>query len=331
MNSDLLQANQQNKQKKFEFSKKKQGADGFRKRFETTNLFPQNSPEFIEYGLDEDLTEPEVTESAGENLAKVQKINKIINEKLKNNYYETAAVESSDTQDEVLVIKQEDTVVIDDMKVAAGALSEQIAKLEWWQDIKSNVDKSELARAIGNLRQPGLAREIMERQYDEAVLINAHSQLNIESLVQQFVAEADDRPVSRLNLLGGMSGVFDALARFRVKPDFKLFNTMLQVVYNDLESEELLLKRMQEFNCKPDTDFVNFLIARKAKRKQRVEIDVMKKEPLLPFCKNIHLYLNFVLGCVQNATRKRVIAEYKNVWLACLWSRQFVAAEKFFQ
>jgi hypothetical protein len=242
---------------------------------ESANLFPRNTLEFNEFNVDEDLESlrqvdtNETNETQEEKDLKIKNLTDGITDKLDN-------INMKESNDELFIVKKEETEVIDEMKLAATALKEQISKLEWWQDIKTNIDRDQLKKAVTQLKQPGLKNLFEESNHEEVVLVKVYDQKTVEELIERVLSEETDDALSRLNMLGGLNGVFDALAKFRVKPDHKLFNILVRSIRNDLESEEDLLSRIKEIGCRPDTDFINFLINKRILRGQKAQADVTK-------------------------------------------------------
>jgi hypothetical protein len=245
------------------------------KSIESANLFPKDTQGFDEFNIDEDLlglrknAESENRETFQETDVKIKALSDEISNKL-------AASDGEKPSEKVHMVKEEEVEVIDEMKMAAAALKEQISKLEWWQDIKSNIDRDQLKKAVTQLKQPGLKTFLMETNHEEVVLAKVYDQKRVNELIERVLSEEEDVPLSRLNILGGLNGVFEALAKFRVKPDHKLFNILVRSIRNDLESEEDLLSRIKECGCIPDTDFINFLIIKRINRGHKDDADVTK-------------------------------------------------------
>ncbi len=76
-------------------------------------------------------------------------------------------------------------------------------------------------------------------------------------------------PTSRLQLLGGVSGVCAALHRQNLAPDAKLFTYLLDLIGDDEVSENKLLSTMEAEKVVPDTIFFNMLIRRRGRRGER--------------------------------------------------------------
>jgi pentatricopeptide repeat protein len=197
------------------------------------NIFPEGSKVYEEFKFDEDfeLIKRESTEDTEdrrsleeknfENQQKVTQKTKFIVNKLEEN--------ETGNQDEVLRISEENVHLIDEMKVAAQSLQKQIDKLEWWQDIRSNIDQEELKNSIKHLKNPGLRAALMEINPDERILNTVFDEKDIEKKLNDLVLEDLDNSVQRLKLIGGVEGFFDSMDKFKVKPNFKTFNTLIQV------------------------------------------------------------------------------------------------------
>ena len=103
------------------------------------NLFPVNSEEhsiFLEMDQDEKKFSPNSLENMSTNIDTVvgNLENKIQEEVSSNN--------------DVVQIKQQDVHIIEEMQVVGKALGKQIENLEWWQEIKPNIDSTELMRDL---------------------------------------------------------------------------------------------------------------------------------------------------------------------------------------
>lgn len=70
-----------------------------------------------------------------------------------------------------------------------------------------------------------------------------------------------DTPQQRLALLGGPSGVCEAIKRRRMAPSVKMFGFMMDMVGDNEESEAALLALMERENVRPDTIMLNMLVS----------------------------------------------------------------------
>lgn len=116
--------------------------------------------------------------------------------------------------------------VIEDSKLVGISLEKQIENLEWWQDIKTNVKRSDLLNSLTKHR-PEMKEVILSQNY-ESMLTRLNPE--IEKEVFEFVTSDQDTPKGHLELLGGIEGVFKSMTNHQVKPDFKIFNIMIQVI-----------------------------------------------------------------------------------------------------
>lgn len=130
-----------------------------------------------------------------------------------------------DGSSNVLELSPKDVHVIDEFRVVGRSLESQIRNLEWWQDIKTNVDKTELLKGLANFK-PEIKEVIMAQSY-ESLLTRVNS--SIEKEVFDFVTSDQDTPEGHLSMLGSANGVFRSMTSHQVTPDFKTFNIMTQV------------------------------------------------------------------------------------------------------
>lgn len=146
----------------------------------------------------------------------------------------------------VVVLSESDVKLMNQDQDMADKLTEQIMKLEWWQDIRSNIDQSELKTQLERIKNPELREAIIQNasrssiDSNYGVLIKKQDQNAIEGLINDQLSKKssmfdDRRPgcmdnsANRLKLLGDVSGVLEAVSKFNVQPDCKFFNIMIQV------------------------------------------------------------------------------------------------------
>ena len=99
--------------------------------------------------------------------------------------------------------------------------------LQWWQNIRTNIDKKDLARDLAKLR-PHERQSLLDSSLTESILVNVSE--NIDELIEKRM-EFEDRRVDRLNLIGGLTGVLTAMENFKVNPDHRTVNILLQVSF----------------------------------------------------------------------------------------------------
>ena len=265
------------------------------KRICSADLFPSKNANnsssigsYDEFRVDHDLNAAILLEKIGSDDPK--RINKRVSNMNNLILGKIEELDNSDdkSQTELISLREDDVCVVDEFKVAAEALGERIGQLEWWQDIKTSVDREELARIVTSTRNPDLRNSLSEKSVarpilteNEQVLVRVLSE---EVLKRKFSSQivagkvdknSHDTPLARLNALGGVTGIFAALAKHRVKPDFKLFNQLVRVCNSDTATELDLLKRMSAHNLKPDVDFINFLIKKRINRRRFDEANVI--------------------------------------------------------
>lgn len=203
---------------------------------ENRNLFPNDSDDFKQFS-DEDFKFLSENSKNVQNEPDCEKIC-LLNQK---------TIEKIDPKAEsVIKIKENEIHVIDDLRLIGIALQDKIKNLEWWQDIKSNIDKTELMKGLGEFR-PDIKNLILTQNFD-SLLTQFRGDLKKE--VFEYVTEQMDSPQGRLDILGGLEGVLKSMAFHSVKPDFKTFNLILEV--------NLSIVKMLNFKIFHDT-LLNFL------------------------------------------------------------------------
>ncbi|CAF0776090.1 unnamed protein product [Brachionus calyciflorus] len=238
---------------------------------ESKNLFPKNSEEFKQFS-DEDLkflneSTQLNNELNHENInEKISQLTKDTTQKINDNI---EVLNNENSNDDVLVVKKEDVHVIDDLNVVGKSLESQIQKLEWWQDIKSNIDKSELLKGLSDLK-PELKELILAQNYESLLTQINH---NLDKEVFDYITNDLDCPEGHLHMLGGLDGFLKSMIYHRVKPDYKTINSIIQLTPNNLESEKELLDCMKKYNIEQNVDFINILIKRRITRNDPMGAD----------------------------------------------------------
>ena len=130
-------------------------------------------------------------------------------------------------------------------------MEKQIRDLEWWQDIKSNVEKTELVKSLAQFN-PKL-KDIIINTSHHTVLTSAD--VNIEKELLGNLLPEDDTAQGRFAILGSVS-ILDSMKSHCVKPDFKTFSLMLELAPNNLNSEKELLYKIQMENISKSLNVV---------------------------------------------------------------------------
>lgn len=130
---------------------------------------------------------------------------------------------NSESSQNVLQVRPDQVHVIEEMQIIGKSLNKQISNLEWWQDVKSNINAGDLLKDL-SIHKPELKELVAE--------FNFHSILtkkipNFEKDLIEKIEE--DSAKSRFKALGGTSGMVRSMKVHKVEPDFKSFNTILQV------------------------------------------------------------------------------------------------------
>ena len=126
---------------------------------------------------------------------------------------------------EVVHLKDDQVHVIDELKMIGKSLEHQIMNLQWWQNIRTSVDKKELARDLAKLR-PDQRHKLLDSNLPDSILVNVDE--NFDEMIETRLA-FEDTKTGRLNMMGGLLGVLGAMENFKVKPDHRAANLLLDV------------------------------------------------------------------------------------------------------
>lgn len=136
-----------------------------------------------------------------------------------NNSLEIA---TSSTDTNVLEIKPDQVHVVDNLEVIGKSINKQMDNLEWWQDVKTNINRVDLLEELAEYR-PELSSIVAQLKHKS---ILTHTQ---QSLMENFEKLEEDSPVSRFESIGGLANFFRSIKFHNVEPDFKSFNMVLEV------------------------------------------------------------------------------------------------------
>ncbi|XP_078690946.1 pentatricopeptide repeat-containing protein 1, mitochondrial-like [Branchiostoma floridae x Branchiostoma belcheri] len=157
---------------------------------------------------------------------------------------------------------------------------------------------------------------------------------NVVSLGQVLTA------ADRLSLLGGVAGFLSSMEADGVKPNIKTFCQMLEIIRSNTREETDLMAVMDEHGVKPDRDFYNALIRKRAMRR-----DMEAAKAVLPMMSerrhspNLRTYVNMAMACTSSQEGFKLLREVKlagfapNVQLftallkAALGSRDYIYAK----
>ena len=199
---------------------------------ENKNLFPVESKESNQF-LDQVYHDLESVHKnneinnkniENENLKIIELNEKLQDKSMVESLYPEVTHINSNSDTEIIKLKPDDVHVIEELKVVGQSLEKQLKDLEWWQDIKSNLDKTEIVKSLAEFN-PELKKLILTNNY-ESVLTKVD--LNVEKDVLAHLDPEDDTNIRRFELIGGLT-IFDAMKYHKVKPDYRTFNMIIQV------------------------------------------------------------------------------------------------------
>ena len=125
---------------------------------------------------------------------------------------------------EVINLRADQVHVIDELEVVGKSIKSQIENLEWWQDIKSNVDVVDLVDDLAKFK-PELKELITKISYNTLL---THPDKKLNMIIEKMFPE-EDTPVGRFRLLGGLSELLQSMKSHDVNPNQITINLILQV------------------------------------------------------------------------------------------------------
>ena len=119
-------------------------------------------------------------------------------------------------------LTKEQVNVIDKFEIVGKAINEKFKNLEWWQQIDSERDLIDIVKPLAKCNPEFQKKlKILELQN---LLVDPKIEMNTIELI-------NDTSVDRLQLLGNIEGVLNAIRYHNAKPDIKTFTLLLQVNY----------------------------------------------------------------------------------------------------
>ncbi|XP_035695568.1 pentatricopeptide repeat-containing protein 1, mitochondrial-like [Branchiostoma floridae] len=124
-------------------------------------------------------------------------------------------------------------------------------------------------------------------------------------------------PADRLGLLGGVGGFLSSMEADGVKPNIKTFCQMLEIIRPNTREETDLMVAMDEHGVKPDRDFYNALIRKRAMRR-----DMEAAKAVLPMMSerrhspNLRTYVNMAMACTNSQEGFKLLREVKQAGFA---------------
>lgn len=125
-------------------------------------------------------------------------------------------------------LEASDVHVVNEMRAMGEELEREMRELEWWQDVKTSVDRAKLMRSVARIR-PELRELVLARSFDSLLtrcLVDEQQRRDLFS----FVTDEDDSPAGRLYVCtGGVDGLLKAMRAHAVKPNLKIFQLLVRV------------------------------------------------------------------------------------------------------
>jgi len=118
-----------------------------------------------------------------------------------------------------------DVQIVNEKEVIGKSLQNQLKDLEWWQDIKSNIDKVHLMKDLAKFK-PELRQALLSKSYESFLTV---SNMNLDEELFRNLSSEEDTPNGHFEILGGLEHFFKALNFHDVKPDFRIFNQIILV------------------------------------------------------------------------------------------------------
>ncbi|CAH1273194.1 PTCD1 [Branchiostoma lanceolatum] len=168
---------------------------------------------------------------------------------------------------------------------------------EWWED--------------GSLHDSNTSNETEVKTVTPTRSVP--SLLNLETGTENVVSLGQVRtPADRLSLFGGVGGFLSSMEADGVKPNIKTFCQMLETISPNTREETDLMAAMDEHGVKPDRDFYNALIRKRAMRRDmeaaKAVLPMMSERRQSP---NLRTYVNMAMACTNSQEGFELIREVK--------------------
>lgn len=165
-----------------------------------------------------------------------------IAEKLKDDEMKMAYEKDLSEQSEPIQLTTDQVEIVDENKLMADAIEEQIKKLEWWQSIRTHIDKKELAKDLAKT-SPRLNEFLTSASNSVLVISDDKDTVDLDEIIKTKNSSPIEGSFSRLAVIGGIDGVLNAMQHFGIRPNYKTFNLLvvrssqplyLQIIYSNL-------------------------------------------------------------------------------------------------
>jgi len=107
----------------------------------------------------------------------------------------------TESSQNILQVRPDQVHVIEDLQVIGKSLNTQISNLEWWQDVKSNINAVDLLKDMSK-HKPELTDLVSTLNYKSVL---THKTPNFEKDLVEKIEE--DSPQNRFKALGGIGNI----------------------------------------------------------------------------------------------------------------------------
>jgi hypothetical protein len=129
-------------------------------------------------------------------------------------------------------LTEKDVQIVNERELVGNSLQSQIKQLEWWQDIKSNINKVHLMKDLAKFK-PELRQAVLSKSYESFLTV---SNVNLDEELFRHISSEEDTPLGHFEMLGGVEDFFKAMDFHDVKPDFRTFNQIILVSFSSISS-----------------------------------------------------------------------------------------------
>lgn len=144
---------------------------------------------------------------------------------VKNDKISSNIATSSNDSSSIIQLTNEQVKVIDEVKLVGEEIEKKVQELEWWQKLDNgkNINKADLLKPLAEFK-PELKEKLEIISFKNFLTDATAQKLDETALV-------NDTPADRLLALGNIKGVYKAMKFHRVKPEFKIFKYLMEVIY----------------------------------------------------------------------------------------------------
>ena len=134
--------------------------------------------------------------------------------------------------------------------------------------------------------------------------------LELKSVPELLSIRPCPKPSDRLNLVGGIESIFKMTKDFKIKPNLKLLTVMISLLEENCEAEDAFMRKVEKMKIKLDADFYNFVMIKRAKRKNHMEArNVLQRMQDLNISPNYRTWCIHAMSCHNFHAGKKLIEQ----------------------